>query len=204
MDWFTLFLVISVALYFLKVQEQRRRVLLLASFLGGTQIEKYLATLMDGYLRAIGEADPQRQEQIWQVMAQNEQQLCSQFQRMADDFGQVPIEKVRVSTLPLALPYFDRLMPSASFDMRAALQLHAHALRAACASDGMGAEERKRQAFTMTAEMMLMQHTCHWFCKSRTVASVRLIARHKTSYDQVLQAVAASTRAAYKKLLKSA
>ena len=55
MDWFTLFLVVSVALYLLKVQEQRQRVLLLASFLGGTQIEKLLGTLMDGYLRAAGE-----------------------------------------------------------------------------------------------------------------------------------------------------
>ena len=204
MDWFTLFLVISVAMYFLKVQEQRRRVMLLASFLGGTQIEKYLATLMDGYLRAIGESDVQRQEQIWQMMARNEQQLCSQFQRLADDFAQVPVEKARVSTLPLALPYFDRVVPSATFDMRAALQLHAKAMRAACATEDMTLEERKRQAFTMTAEMMLMQHTCHWFCKSRTVASVRLMARHKTSYEQVLQAVASQTRAAYKKLLKAA
>ena len=203
MDWFTLFLVVSVAVYFLKVREQRQRVMLLASFLGGTQIEKYLGVLMDGYLRAVGENDPQRQESIWAVMAQNEQQLASQFQRFADDFAQVPTERARVSTLPLALPYFDRIVPSATFDMREAVKLHARAIREACAQEGMTPEQRKQQAFTMTAELMLMQHTCHWFCKSRTVASVRLMARHKSSYEQVLQSVAPQTRAAYKKLLKT-
>jgi len=103
MDWFTLFLVVSVALYLLKVQEQRQRVLLLASFLGGTQIEKLLGTLMDGYLRAAGEQDPQRQAQVWAVLAQNEEKLLGQFQRFADDFAQVPDNRARVSTLPLRL-----------------------------------------------------------------------------------------------------
>lgn len=56
--------------------------------------------------------------------------------------------------------------------------------------DAADEEERKRRAFTMTAELMLMQHTCHWFCRSRTVASMRLLARHKTAYEQVLQSVA--------------
>ncbi|MDR3004946.1 MAG: hypothetical protein LBV14_12010 [Acidovorax sp.] len=204
MDWFTLFLLLTMALYFLKVHAQKQRILLLASFLGGTQIEKLMATLMDGYLRAAGEADPQRQEQVWGTLSGYEQQLCSQFQRLADDFAQVPVERTRVSTLPLALPYFETLVPSASFDMRAALQLHAKALKAACAQEGMTLAERKAQAFCMTAELMLMQHSCHWFCKSRTVASVRLMARHKTSYEQVLEAVAPQTRRAYKELLKIA
>lgn len=203
MDWFTLFLVVSIGLYFLKVREQKQRIMLLASFLSGTQIEKLLASLMDGYLRAAGESDPQRQAQIWELLGNQEQQLCSQFQRFADDFAQVPEDRARVSTLPLALPYFDRLVPSASFDMRQMLKLHAQALRGSCAEAGMSPEERKRRAFTMTAEMMLMQHSCHWFCKSRTVASVRLMARHKTAYEQVLQSVAPETLRSYKKLLKS-
>lgn len=203
MDWFTLFLVVSIGLYFLKVREQKQRIMLLASFLSGTQIEKLLASLMDGYLRAVGESDPQRQAQIWELLGNQEQQLCSQFQRFADDFAQVPEDRARVSTLPLALPYFDRLVPSASFDMRQMLKLHAQALRGSCGEAGMSPEERKRRAFTMTAEMMLMQHSCHWFCKSRTVASVRLMARHKTAYEQVLQSVAPETLRSYKKLLKS-
>ena len=53
----------------------------------------------------------------------------------------------------------------------------------------------------MTAELMLMQHTCHWFCKSRTVASLRLVARHKTPYEQVLQSIAPATLKAYEKLV---
>lgn len=185
------------------MQEQRQRVLLLASFLGGTQIEKLLAQLMEGYLRAAGESDPQRQEQIWGTLTNAEQALGSQFQRFADDFRQVPLEKARVSTLPLALPYFDRIVPMATFDMREMLQLHAQGIKGASATEGMSLQERKDRAFTMTAELMLMQHSCHWFCKSRTVASVRLMARHKTSYEQVLQSVAPSTRNAYKKLLKT-
>ena len=64
-------------------------------------------------------------------------------------------------------------------------------------------EECKRRAFTMTAELMLMQHTCHWFCKSRTVAAMRLIARHKTAYEQVLESVAPATRKAYEKLVRA-
>lgn len=204
MDWFTLFLLVTIALYFLKAHVQKQRIMLLASFLGGTQIEKLMATLMEGYLRAAGEAEPQRQEQVWGTLQGYEQQLCSQFQRLADDFAQVPAERTRISTLPLALPYFENLVPAASFDMREALQLHAKALKAACAQEDMTLQERKDQAFRMTAELMLMQHTCHWFCKSRTVASVRLMARHKTSYEQVLQAVAPQTQQAYKKLLKTA
>jgi hypothetical protein len=46
-----------------------------------------------------------------------------------------------------------------------------------------------------------MQHTCHWFCKSKTVASARMLARHKTSYEQLVAAVGPDTRAAYCELV---
>jgi len=42
-----------------------------------------------------------------------------------------------------------------------------------------------------------MQHSCHWYCKSKAVASARLMARHKTSHAQVLDAVSPETRKAY-------
>ena len=58
----------------------------------------------------------------------------------------------------------------------------------------------KAKAFTLSAELFLMQHTCHWFCKSKTVASARMLARHKTSYQQVLDAVSPQTRNAYREL----
>ena len=63
----------------------------------------------------------------------------------------------------------------------------------------MGRSPRDK-AFTMSAELFLMQHTCHWFCKSKTVASARLMARHKTTYEQVLASVAPATRDAYRAL----
>ena len=58
------------------------------------------------------------------------------------------------------------------------------------------------RAFAMTAELLLMQHTCHWYCRSRTLASARLLARHQTHYRQVLAAVLASTRERYQRLLE--
>jgi hypothetical protein len=48
----------------------------------------------------------------------------------------------------------------------------------------------------------LMQHTCHWFCRSKAVASARLLARHKTPYAKVLESVAPATRARYQALIE--
>lgn len=56
--------------------------------------------------------------------------------------------------------------------------------------DGVDVETHNTMAFTMTAELLLLQHTCHWFCKTRTISSMRLIARQKTPYEQVLRSVA--------------
>jgi hypothetical protein len=49
-----------------------------------------------------------------------------------------------------------------------------------------------------------MQHSCHWFCRSKVVASARMLARHKTSYEQLLAAVSPETRQAYQALLARA
>ena len=137
------------------------------------------------------------------MLANTESSLVSQFQRFADEFATLPAEQTRASTLPLALPYMTRVLPSATMDVRETMKLHAQALAAARVGDAADEEERKRRAFTMTAELMLMQHTCHWFCRSRTVASMRLLARHKTAYEQVLQAVAPATLKAYDRLVKA-
>jgi hypothetical protein len=59
----------------------------------------------------------------------------------------------------------------------------------------------KTKAFAFMAELMLMQHTCHWFCKSKTVASARLLARHRTSHADTLNAVSPETRQAYLALI---
>jgi hypothetical protein len=118
-----------------------------------------MANLMEGYLRVIGEKDAHRREQIWPVLANTESSLVSQFQRFADEFATLPAEQTRASTLPLALPYMTRVLPSATMDVRETMKLHAQALAAARVGDAADEEERKRRAFTMTAELMLMQHT---------------------------------------------
>jgi hypothetical protein len=59
---------------------------------------------------------------------------------------------------------------------------------------GLGAKER---SFRMMGEMFLMQHSCHWFCRSKTIASARMVAQHQTRYEQALDAVSPETRQAY-------
>jgi hypothetical protein len=54
----------------------------------------------------------------------------------------------------------------------------------------------------LTAEILLFQHTCHWFCRSKTVASARMLARHKTSHEQVLAAITPASLAAYQTLVQ--
>lgn len=201
MDFFTWIIVGSIAVYVLKNVEHRRRVRLLGAHLATTQVEKLMGGLIEGYMRALDEKDPQRRQQVWAILDNSEKTLADQLQRLSETFSQEPAAETRVSTLPLALPFFDRLMPSQTFDMREALKMHAKAVRNACAPEEVDLDTRKRMAFTMTAELLLLQHTCHWFCKSRTIASMRLMARQKTSYEQVLQSVSKSTLAAYQRLV---
>lgn len=203
MDFLTLAIIVTTVLYILKKQEQKQHTQLLAQHLSRFQIEKLMANLMEGYLRVIAEKDEQRRAQIWPVLANTESSLVSQFQRFADEFATLPAEQTRTSTLPLALPYMTRVLPSATMDVRAAMKLHAQAMAAARVGEAVDEQERKSRAFTMTAELMLMQHTCHWFCRSRTIASMRLLARHKTAYEQVLQSVSPATLKAYEKLVNS-
>jgi hypothetical protein len=49
--------------------------------------------------------------------------------------------------------------------------------------------------------MLLMQHSCHWFCRSRALACARLLAHHHTSYEQVLESVDPTTREDYLRLV---
>ena len=201
MDFLTWIIVGSMAVYVLQGIEHRRRVRLLGAHLAPTQVEKLMGGLIEGYMRALDEKDVERSKQVWAILDNSEKTLADQLQRLSETFAQEKAEDTRVSTLPLALPYFDRLMPSHTFDMREALRLHAKAVRAACAPDEVDLATRKRMAFSMTAELLLLQHTCHWFCKTRTIASMRLMARQKTPYEQVLKSVAPSTLQAYPRLI---
>ncbi|MCF8211561.1 MAG: hypothetical protein K9K38_19490 [Rhodoferax sp.] len=195
-----LFVLIAGGFSFFKARSQQRRIALLGGYLGRFEIEKLMQTLMDGYLRALGEEHPERQAQVWSYLADQEEKLFEQFRQFSEAFSAVQEADARVSKFPIALPGADQWAPWATFDMRLALQIHAQGLAQAMASSPSA--HPKDRAFTITAELMLMQHTCHWFCRSRTVASARLLARHKTRYEQVLAAVLPQTRQAYLRLLK--
>lgn len=197
--WLLLTLVVLTLAWLLKTGEQRRRVALLAAFLGRYRIERKMETVTDGYLRALGEQDAQRSAHVWELLRPTEQELCAELGRLAADFTRADPRDRRVSRLPFWFPYAAKLVPGASFDMREALAVHA---RGVCrAIQDPAARSPRDRAFTISAELFLLQHTCHWFCRSRLVASARMLSRHKTSYGQLLQSVTPQTRADYLALL---
>lgn len=202
MNPFFLASLLAVGLYILKLKDQRRRVVLLATHLGHFQIEKLMETLTSGYLRALGELDLVRREQIWQLLSTSESQLVEQFQRFSADFAKLDAASVRVSLIPMALPFADRLFPSFTFDLRRAMAIHADGLAHACRNDAQRTNRDK--AFTVSAELFLMQHTCHWFCRSKATASARLLARHQTPYALVVASVGEGTRRDYEALTRQA
>ena len=72
MDFFILAMLFAVGVNALRFVAQRKRIALLGSYLGKYQIEKLMETLTAGYLRALGEEDNARREQIWQILANSE------------------------------------------------------------------------------------------------------------------------------------
>ena len=180
--------------------EQRRRVLVLGRFLRRYQIESLMQSLVDGFLRAMGEQDANRRQTIWSMLAQTEEQLAGQFQSLlADLAAEADPRRLRASTLPLSLPLSTRWLPAASFSLHDILRVHGEGIsRVMGNAAGLSARDR---AFCFTAELLLMQHSCHWFCKSRWVASARMLARHQTSHAQLLEAVSEPTRRAYRRIM---
>jgi hypothetical protein len=177
----------------LKVRQQQRRVALLGRFLSPYSIEKNIEMVTQGYLRALGEDDPARREQVWNLLRSNELELCRQVTQLASDFAMADAASTRVSKLPIWLPFAAAL--AASFDMRKALRVHAQGIcRAVDAEASASARDR---AFVISAELLLLQHTCHWFCRSKLVASARMLARHRTSYEQLVTSVLPQTRVEY-------
>ncbi|MCU0931669.1 MAG: hypothetical protein MUE43_07655 [Serpentinimonas sp.] len=191
-------LLLAAGFQIVKGREQQRRIQLLGQYLERHQIEKLMETLLTGYLRALGEETDERRAQIFSMLVSAETDLRDQVQRLAEDFSKVWSDHTLVSTLPVALPYADKLVPSATFDMRKALALHAAGIEAVV--NNTDGRTEKDKAFTLTAEILLLQHTCHWFCRSRTVATARMLARHQTHYQQLLESVSPQTREAYQRL----
>lgn len=195
MEFFIPLLLLVLGVQYLKAQDQRRRIVLLGGYLSQYQIEKLMENLTEGYLRALGETDPERRAQIWSMLGTAEAELSTQFQRFTADFSKVWADKTLVSTLPLAMPFATRLLPKYSFDLRHALAIHAQGI--AAAAENRHNLSLRDKAYTLSAELFLMQHSCHWFCRSRAVASARMQARHQTSHAQLIEAVSPETRAAY-------
>jgi hypothetical protein len=193
MEFISLLFILATGIHWLNTQGQRKRTALLAEQLRPFQIEKSMAQLTTAYMRALGESDVERQQQILQLQEAAEQQLSSEFQNLAREFAKLPAPVTRA--FKLALPYIDQLSPKATFDMRRMLEIHAQGIgRTASNLQGMSPKAR---AFQMMGEMFLMQHSCHWFCRSKTIASARMVAQHQTRYEQALDAVSPETRQAY-------
>ena len=193
MDILILAMVVATAIAFFNAQQQKKRIALLSRTLGQYQIEALMENLTQGYLRALGEDDAERRDQIWSLLTSAETAIADQFGRFTHDFSKVDAASARVSKL--ALPWASRLFPSASFDLREAFRIHAQGIADAVANRAQRSPRDK--AFTLSAELFLMQHTCHWYCRSRTIASARLLRRHQTRHEQVLASVAPQTRRAY-------
>jgi len=199
MDNLFFWLALGAVVWIMKQREQRQRIVLLAQHLQKFQLEQLMAQLTQGYLRALGERDAERSAAIWQMLQATEATVSEQLQRLARDMAQISEPQARVLRWPLALPWVTQWLPAASLDVRQLMNIHAQGF----ADTVRNAEglSRKDQAFRLTAELLLFQHSCHWFCRSKLVASARLLARQQTRYEQVLAAVSPATRAAYAALV---
>lgn len=186
---------LTVVWWLARAWEQRQRVVQLGQVLGRYEIERLMEVVMDGYLRAMGEGTADRRELVFSYLRPLEHKLCMQLQSLAADIATHPAAAWRISTIPVAIPYAAQWLSVLTVDARELLALHAKGLGQVIENlSGRGERER---AYMACAELLLLQHTCHWFCRSKTIASARLIARHQTRYAQVLASVSPSTRSAY-------
>jgi len=193
MDFFIALGLALAACWIVKARMQQQRIALLAQFLAPFTIEKSIETVTQGYLRAAGEADPERREQVWNLLRGTEQQLCAQVTQLAADFASAEAAATRVSKFPMWVPFATAI--ASSFDMREALRVHARGICRAITADSETSP--RDRAFAISAELFLMQHTCHWFCRSKWIASGRMFSRHRTSYEQLVGAVLPQTRSEY-------
>jgi len=186
---------VALAWQVLRVRYQRARIALLGRHLGGLQLERHMETLTQGYSRAIREETESRQLQVLETFAQTERAMASQANSLANAMQKESPQATRLSTLSLCVPYIERFVPAATRDFRELLHIHAAGLRHVV--DNEDHLDAKARAFQLSAELYLLQHSCHWFCKSRAVADARLMLRHQVNHQKVLESVSAATRYAY-------
>jgi hypothetical protein len=194
-----IFIAVAFAFFVANAMGQAQRIQCLGRHASQFQIEKLMETTIDGYLRALGESDPERQSQVLNLLATSEQSLRQQIQALAQAFSSETAEKAQFSTLPWALPYASQLFPRHCADMRALLQVHAQGV--ASVLDPHFVAAPKDRAYMLTAELLLFQHSCHWYCRSRSIANARVLARHHTPHAQLLAHVHPTTRRSYQALI---
>lgn len=199
MDLVFLPALLLAALFFANRQQQHQRIIWLARLLQPFEIEKLMEQVSTGYLRALGESDAERSEPIWNNLLGAEQRLSTQLGRLAEQVAREDATQARISRWPVASALAARWLSANTLDLRPLMALHAQGVAEAVAN--REALSRRDQAFRLSAELFLFQHSCHWYCRSHAVASARLLARHQTSHDQVLQAVSERTRQGYRALL---
>jgi hypothetical protein len=201
MDLVFLPALLLAALFLANRQQQHQRIIWLARLLQPFEIEKLMEQVSIGYLRALGESDAERSEPIWNNLLGAEQRLSTQLGRLAEQVAREDATQARISRWPVASALAARWLSANTLDLRPLMALHAQGVAEAVANPE--ALSRRDQAFRLSAELFLFQHSCHWYCRSQAVASARLLARHQTSHDQVLQAVSERTRQGYRALVAS-
>lgn len=188
-------MMLAVAWLILRTRYQREHIALLGRHLANLQLERHMETLTQGYTRAINEASEARQIQVLDTFAQTERAVASQAQSLADAMQKVDVQAASMGALPICVPYLERFLPAQVRDFRKLLHIHATGLRHVVENEG--GWDAKSRAYHLSAELYLLQHSCHWFCKSRTVADARLLMRHQVHHEKVLESVSAVTRSAY-------
>lgn len=198
---FTLLMALA-AWQILRVRYQRARIALLGRHLANLQLERHMETLTQGYTRAIHEDDESRQLQVLATFSQTERAVAAQLQSLADSFQKEDALASGMGVLPFCIPYVERFLPGLTRDFRELLNIHASGLRHVVDTEGQ--QDPKDRAYHLSAELYLFQHSCHWFCKSRSVADARLMLRHQVQHPKVLDSVSDATRSAYLRWLRGA
>lgn len=195
MDLVLILLATVAGWQFLRLRYQRAHISLLGKHLAPLQLERHMETLTEGYTRAIHEDSQIRQLQVLESFAATEEAVAAQVRTLADGMQTEPKEAVSMGAISICLPYIERFFPAMTRDFRRLLQIHAAGLRYVV--DNPENLDAKSRAFHLCAELFLFQHSCHWFCKSRTVADARLMLRHQVEHRKVLDSVSEPTRSAY-------
>lgn len=185
----------------LQRHDQARRIGFLSQHLDGLQLERHMQALTQGYLRVLAEDDAERRHQGWAGFSGIEAMAASQLETLVRRVSGAPNELTRMGKWLLHVPYIERLNVQATRDFKPLLRLHADGLREVV--DNLAEQTPKQRAYRLSAELLLFQHSCHWFCKSRALADARLGAAHRVTHAKVLESVSDRTRQAYLQWLQS-